>query len=79
MRRQTVAQWVSLVVLLASLLVVDATAAPVDPITESQGFRKAVTVAGIREHQAAFQAIADANGGTRAAATTGCDASWRTS
>ena len=32
MRRQTVAQWVSLVVLLASLLVVDATAAPVDPI-----------------------------------------------
>jgi len=34
-----------------------------------------VTVEGVREHQAAFQAIADANDGTRAAGTTGYDAS----
>ena len=34
-----------------------------------------VTVDGVREHQAAFQAIADANDGTRAAGTTGYDAS----
>ena len=34
-----------------------------------------VRVEGVREHQAALQAIADANGGTRAAATPGYDAS----
>lgn len=34
-----------------------------------------VTIDGVRAHQAAFQAIADANGGTRAAGTPGYDAS----
>lgn len=34
-----------------------------------------VTVEGVREHQAALQAIADANGGTRAAGLPGYDAS----
>jgi len=34
-----------------------------------------VTVEGVREHQAAFQAIADANGGTRADQTAGYEAS----
>jgi aminopeptidase Y len=34
-----------------------------------------VTLEGVREHQAAFQAIADANGGTRASGTPGFDAS----
>jgi hypothetical protein len=34
-----------------------------------------VTVDGVRQHQGAFQAIADANGGTRAAGTPGYDAS----
>jgi Zn-dependent M28 family amino/carboxypeptidase len=34
-----------------------------------------VTLAGVREHQAAFQAIADANGGTRADQTPGYEAS----
>ena len=34
-----------------------------------------VTLAGVREHQAAFQAIADANGGTRADQTPGYTAS----
>jgi len=44
-----------------------------DDISETKGFRKAVTLAGIREHQAAFQAIADANNDTRLASTTGHD------
>ncbi len=34
-----------------------------------------VTLSGVREHQAALQAIADANGGTRASGTPGYDAS----
>ena len=34
-----------------------------------------VTIDGVRAHQAAFQAIADANGGNRAAGTPGYDAS----
>ena len=34
-----------------------------------------VTLAGVREHQAAFQAIADENGGTRAAGFPGYEAS----
>ena len=34
-----------------------------------------VTLDGVRAHQAAFQAVADANGGTRAAGTPGYDAS----
>jgi hypothetical protein len=34
-----------------------------------------VGIEGVRTHQAAFQAIADANGGTRAAGTPGYDAS----
>ncbi|MDH4280116.1 MAG: aminopeptidase, partial [Acidimicrobiia bacterium] len=33
-----------------------------------------VTLEGVREHQAAFQAAADANGGIRAAGTPGYDA-----
>jgi Zn-dependent M28 family amino/carboxypeptidase len=51
------------------------TAATVPPIKDSSALRDAVTVDGIREHQAAFQAIADANNGTRAAGTSGFDAS----
>ncbi len=37
--------------------------------------QECVTVEGVREHQAAFQAIADANGGVRASGTPGYDAS----
>ena len=46
-----------------------------DDINETKGFRKAVTLAGIREHQQAFQSIANANGGTRSSGTPGFDAS----
>lgn len=37
--------------------------------------QQCVTIEGVREHQAALQAIANANGGTRAAGTPGYDAS----
>ncbi len=37
--------------------------------------QQCVTLAGVRRHQAALQAIADANGGVRAAGTTGYDQS----
>jgi Zn-dependent M28 family amino/carboxypeptidase len=43
--------------------------------SESQRLREAVSVAGVREHLAAFQRIADANGGNRAAGSRGYDAS----
>lgn len=67
-----------LVTLLLALAMMSASpaawAAPGD-VPASEGFRKAVTVAGIREHQAAWQAIADANDDNRAAGTSGYDAS----
>lgn len=42
-----------------------------DDISETKGLRKGVTLAGIREHQQAFQNFADANGGNRVAGGTG--------
>jgi Zn-dependent M28 family amino/carboxypeptidase len=44
-------------------------------IASTKGFRKAVTVEDIREHQAAFQRFADQNNGTRASGTPGYEAS----
>jgi Zn-dependent M28 family amino/carboxypeptidase len=73
--RPRLARRVSLVGLVALVLGAGAAPAAADPIRESQGFRKHVTVAGIREHQSALQQIADANGGNRAAGTSGYDAS----
>jgi len=55
------------------LVIVAAPTAVGEDIAESKGFRKAVTLAGIRAHQAALQAIADANGGNRLASTGGYD------
>lgn len=46
-----------------------------DEPANTQGFRKAVTLEGVRAHQAALQAIADQNGATRASGTPGYDAS----
>jgi Zn-dependent M28 family amino/carboxypeptidase len=65
----------------AFVLVTPAVAAPPQKACESRTnntygkFLECVRVEGVREHQAALQAIADANGGTRAAATPGYDAS----
>src|SRR5688572_30474617 len=44
-------------------------------IQETQGFRKHVTLAGIREHQAALQEIAEDNGGNRVSGSNGYNAS----
>ncbi len=41
----------------------------------TQGFRKAVTLAGVRQHQAALQKIADQNDGNRVAGSAGHDKS----
>jgi Zn-dependent M28 family amino/carboxypeptidase len=57
---------------LAAVLVAPASA---DVGTDTSALREAVTVDGILAHEQAFQAIADANGGTRAAGTPGYEAS----
>ena len=49
--------------------------ASADNGTDTSALRNAVTVDGIVAHERAFQAIADANGGTRAAGTPGYEAS----
>src|SRR5215211_3245674 len=49
--------------------------APAAVEVNSAQLREAVTVPGILEHLQAFQAIADANGGTRSAGTPGYEAS----
>jgi Zn-dependent M28 family amino/carboxypeptidase len=73
MRKQTLAFRIvslSLLVVLASVSIASA-AVKVD----TSALREAVTVDGVRQHQAAFQAIADANGGNRASGSPGYDAS----
>lgn len=47
--------------------------AAADKIHQSRGFRKHVTLGGIREHQAAFQSFSNANGGNRVSGTGGFD------
>ena len=49
--------------------------ASADNGTDTSALRDAVTVDGILAHEDAFQAIANANGGTRAAGTPGYEAS----
>ena len=44
-------------------------------IQSTLGFRNALTVEGVREHQAAFQAHSNANGGNRVASSVGFEAS----
>ena len=65
-------------VALTAITLLAAVAAPpvgADDISESKGFRKGVTLSGIREHQAAFQSFSDANGGNRAGGSPGYNAS----
>jgi hypothetical protein len=52
-----------------------APSAPATVGADSSALRNAVTLAGIREHLAAFQAVAPANGGDRLAGTAGYDES----
>ena len=65
----------SIVSTIVALLAALAPPAFADDISESKGFRKAVTLAGIREHQAAFQAHSNANGGNRVGGSPGYNAS----
>jgi len=60
---------------LVALVAVPAATTAADPIAATQGFRKAVTLAGVREHQATFQGFANANNGNRLASSPGHDAS----
>lgn len=65
-----------LIVLIVTLaLALPAQFALADDIHETQGFRKHVTLAGIREHQAALQEIAENNGGNRVSGSAGYNAS----
>jgi Zn-dependent M28 family amino/carboxypeptidase len=66
--RSSVARLVVLAVVVALLVPSQVLA---DDINVSRGFRKAVTLEGIRAHQQALQTIADANGGTRSSGTPG--------
>ena len=70
MQRQ--ARVLALLAVAVSALVVTQAVPSATP-TDSAALRDAVTVEGIMEHQRAFQAIADVNDDTRAAATSGYD------
>ena len=52
-----------------------APAAQADEISETKGLRKALTVEGVRQHQAAFQLHTDLNGGSRTGGSPGFEAS----
>jgi Zn-dependent M28 family amino/carboxypeptidase len=82
MRRARLAALTGAVALLMALLpATAASAAPSQAACDSRNnnqyskLLECVRLSEVREHQAAFQAIADANGGTRAAGTPGYDAS----
>ena len=80
-RRRLMGLLIACLALMALLSGGGAAAAPPQKACESrtnntyEKVLECVQVGGVREHQAALQAIADANGGTRAAATPGYDAS----
>ncbi len=61
---------IALILVLLSAFVV-----PVMASTTSEQLRRAVTLSGVRAHQAKLQSFADANGGTRTSGTPGYDAS----
>ena len=64
-----------LATLLLALGMLSAAPAALAAPGDSQKLRDAVTLKQIRRHQQEFQAIADANGGTRASGTAGYDQS----
>src|SRR5688572_186377 len=65
----------SIIVVLTLALLLPVQFVTADDISETQGFRKQVKLAGIREHQAALQGIAVANGGSRVSSSVAYDAS----
>jgi Zn-dependent M28 family amino/carboxypeptidase len=75
MRIQQVSRTLALGLAAVAVAAPAAAAAPVSEITATQGLRKALTVEGVREHQAAFQTHSDLNGGNRAGGSPGFEAS----
>jgi Zn-dependent M28 family amino/carboxypeptidase len=75
MNTKRVLRRASLLLLMILSLALVVPTAFADDIHSTQGFRKAVKLVDIRAHQAALQAIANANGGTRLAGTNGFDES----
>jgi Zn-dependent M28 family amino/carboxypeptidase len=73
--RSSLLRRIALLLAAVSALALFAAPAAANDINSTQGFRKQVTLAGIREHQAAFQEIANQNNGTRLAGTAGYDES----
>ena len=61
--------------LAAALTIAPAATSADSPPGQAAKLRNAITLAGIMSHEQAFQEIANANGGTRAAGTPGFDAS----
>lgn len=68
-------KFIGIIVLSALLVLAIAQITSAAVGVDSEALRDAVTVAGIQEHRAALQGIADAYGGTRQAGTAGYDAS----
>jgi Zn-dependent M28 family amino/carboxypeptidase len=73
--RSSLFRRVALLLAASSVLALFVTPVAANDISNTKGFRKEVTLAGIREHQAAFQEIADQNNGTRLSGTAGYDES----
>jgi len=71
MRTKNTVVRVSLVSVLIVMMFVAVPFAGADNGTDTSALRAAVTVEGVRAHQQAFQDIADANGGTREASSSG--------
>src|SRR5687767_9721638 len=74
-RKWSLIRAISVLLLMALSLALFIPTALADDIHQTQGFRNQVTLAGIREHQAAFQSHSDANGGNRVAGSPGYEAS----
>jgi aminopeptidase Y len=81
MNRRTLLSWSACSALAVSALTLPAVAAAGPESCDNRDnnthakLLECVTLDGVRAHQAAFQAIADANGGTRVSGTQGYDAS----
>ena len=73
MRNKHSVTQISIIAILAVLISVSLVSSAVR--IDTSDLREAVTVEEVRAHQAAFQAAADAHGGTRESSTPGYDAS----
>lgn len=63
-------KWIAILGVVAMVATMGVPALAATPV-DTEDFRESVTLGGVRAHQAALQAIADANGGVRSASTPG--------